>query len=141
MKIIILLGAIAAWLWGEVSYLLITKAQQQEKGKEVKPEEQRIAIAEACGWTEVKSGWSGQQIFGYQRKTDGYVTRVPDYLNDLNAMHEVEKILTPGPWHTYEYKLGMICKRDGMSFVHATASQRAEAFLRTLGLWKEEGKK
>ena len=70
--------------------------------------------------------------------------RVPDYFNDLNAMHEAEKILAlqqqsdyhchilalmPESWHD--------CTESRLwNYVHATAAQRAEAFLRTLGKWE-----
>jgi hypothetical protein len=57
----------------------------------------------------------------------------PDYCNDLNAMHEAEKVLTFKDWEFY-------CDELGGSFqgcAHATARQRAEAFLRTLGKWEE----
>lgn len=41
------------------------------------PEAQRIAIAEACGWQLLGGMWH-HPIGGF----------IPDYLNDLNAMHE-----------------------------------------------------
>jgi hypothetical protein len=62
-----------------------------------------------------------------------YGDRPPDYLNDLNAMHEAETALDYNQLREME---------DSVSFqfavypFHSTASQRAEAFLRTLGLWK-----
>lgn len=110
------------------------------------PEAQRIAIAEACGWTGVKSGWEGQQCFGYEHPEHGYVTRVPDYLNDLNAMHEAEKIIDNDK-RLSDALMNTI--RDSPDWVQgavearyrtcrATASQHAEAFLRTIGKWKEE---
>jgi len=54
---------------------------------------------------------------------------VPDYLNDLNAMHEAEKFVK-NVWGKYVKTLN--------SFTDpacATAAQRAEAFLRTLNLY------
>jgi len=99
------------------------------------PEQQRVAIAEACGW---KTGY---------RDAVSSVTALPDYLNDLNAMHEAEKVLGILERGTYQNILGSACggirEDDGGHFVshresiHATASQRAEAFLRTIGKWKE----
>src|SRR5438552_2780682 len=56
-------------------------------------EAQRMAIAEACGWkpaSESKKWWTRPahfKISGSARGTDG----LPDFLNDLNAMHEAEK--------------------------------------------------
>ena len=52
---------------------------------------------------------------------------MPDYLNDLNAMHEAEKVLNDHQWDDYICQLGHA--------MGATAAQRAEAFLKTLNLW------
>ncbi len=80
------------------------------------PKQQRIAIAEACG-----------------EDNDSIVRElIPDYLNDLNAMHQAEKVLTKDEATTYA--CGKL--RGGLfDAVHATASQRAEAFLHTIGKW------
>lgn len=115
------------------------------------PDEQRIAIAEFCGWKwrdNVRpiyppcGGWfspEGHGPFG----PDAF----PDYLNDLNSIHEAEKKLTDEQWSLYRLDLTTVCEREDkerlgytpthQSFWHATATQRAEALLRTLGLWKE----
>lgn len=71
----------------------------------------------------------------------------PDYLNDLNAMQEAEKMLTEGSWkeviHATNKYTNELCKVIGcldtalFQFAHATSAQRAEAFLRTLNLWVE----
>jgi hypothetical protein len=61
-----------------------------------------------------------------------------NYCNDLNAMHEAEKVLVKMPEKriTYaHYLMNATCKE--WAAFHATARQRAEAFLRALGLWKE----
>ena len=90
----------------------------------MKPEKQRTAIAEACGTMK----WS----YALPTKTIG--CGVPDYLNDLNAMHEAEKVLDYNQLREME---------DSVSFqfavypFHATAAQRAEAFLRTIGKWED----
>jgi hypothetical protein len=67
---------------------------------------------------------------------------IPNYLNDLNAMHEAEKVLTQA--QDYDYRtvtLPKVCKDgSGMIALTATAAQRAEAFLRTIGKWKEASK-
>lgn len=63
---------------------------------------------------------------------------------DLNAMHEAEKVLIKGfeddpesseLWSDYQTNLIIACPAY-LSY-HATARQRAEAFLRTLGKWEE----
>lgn len=56
-----------------------------------------------------------------------------DYCGDLNAMHEAEKVLTTfDEWDIYCVHLG----DTQPSCAKATARQRAEAFLRTLGKWE-----
>jgi hypothetical protein len=59
----------------------------------------------------------------------------PDYLNDLNAMAAAESIIIKAGAQTirlYEDAL----QKFVANIVFATAAQRAEAFLRTLNLWK-----
>lgn len=116
------------------------------KASTMKPEAQRIAIAEVCGWIYITPSllcgyapWRKQ----YEPKdipTDGSlpIDNLPDYLYDLNAMHEAEKFLPCGRWTRYCQYLAEL-GRGSVRFVsvHATADQRAEAFLKTLNLWKE----
>lgn len=72
-----------------------------------------------------------------------WVTHCPDYCTDLNAMHEAEKWLTELNWFTYISELAQIVRFPKQpevqlrQSIHATARQRAEAFLRTLGKWEE----
>ena len=102
------------------------------------PEQQRIAIAEACGRVQRPDGlWFPE---GKNYGSQG----IPNYLNDLNAMHEAEKVLDPkGKDCGYEYWLRTVChipereSAKGRYFYRATAAQRAEAFLRTIGKWEE----
>lgn len=108
-------------------------------------EQQRIAIAEACGFeppfTErmTSCGCDGQWDL-----YDANGRRIPDFLNDLNAIHEAEKTLKRHQWVEYKAHLDeLIPEIDDAAFtlsriIHATAAQRSEAFLKTLGLWKEE---
>jgi len=63
----------------------------------------------------------------------GNIGQGHDYLNDLNAMHEAEKVLTAKQKGRYAHLLTGSCGRAW----DATATQRAQAFLKTLGLWKE----
>jgi len=65
---------------------------------------------------------------------------VPNYLNDLNAMHEAEKVLTEAQLDAYAQQVYTIVARENpirRYGIHATASQRAEAFLRIIGKWDE----
>ena len=87
------------------------------------PDKQRAAIAQACGIV-THDHWGP-----LYRTPQGLVRVCPDFLNDLNAMHEAEKVLTADQWHKYD-------RLNGWKW-NATATQRAEAFLRTIGKWEE----
>ena len=109
------------------------------------PEQQRIAIAEACGWTEIEPCTCCYGVSrGYTPTPGAHKKHLPDYLNDLNAMHDAEKVLKQR-WSNYCEKLLEIVEPEPRSLevchywnlLHATASQRAEAFLRTIGKWEE----
>jgi hypothetical protein len=103
------------------------------------PEQQRIVIAEACGWKNCRvESIAGQtRLLGKwpldSTSSDGFSVP-PDYLNDLNAMHDAEKTLTNSQWVEYGGQLRVLCDRAEIWSIHATASQRAEAFLKTLDL-------
>ena len=106
------------------------------------PEEQRVAIAEACGWTETEAWLDGRRCFERADSNAGWdFDSLPDYLNDLNAMHEAEKVLIGDEpenselWCDFQTNLVIACPAY-LSY-HATAAQRAEAFLRTIGKWEE----
>ena len=60
---------------------------------------------------------------------------LPDYLNDLNAMHEAEKIFDGAQNWRYISELCTLTTNDNNSMYMATATQRAEAFIRTIGKW------
>ena len=89
------------------------------------PEQQRIAIAEACGWRHIK----GKKRWNAPTGGWDYLSSLPNYIDDLNAMNEAEKVLTYEQFDEYYVQLSMKMVRP----FHATASQRAEAFLRTIG--------
>jgi hypothetical protein len=68
------------------------------------------------------------------------VRYVPDYLNDLNAMHEAEKVLSLADLVRYGGAIVSALKKSNKKNVFvafAPAAQRAEAFLRTLALWRD----
>lgn len=54
-----------------------------------------------------------------------------DYANDLNAMHEAEKVLTPVQLTDYGCTL-MFCEPREFAGIRSTARQRATAFLKTI---------
>jgi hypothetical protein len=115
----------------------------------MKPEKQRKAIAEACGIVS-RDQW------GPLYKTALGVVRVcPDYLNDLNAMAEAEKTLSwkdegPATSQRRRYLMNLEAVISGppnrfgerpnrtLSVPFATAAERAEAFLRTIGKWEDD---
>lgn len=101
------------------------------------PEEQRIAIAEACGWTNCTFNPAKGEPKGCLPNESflGEFT-CPHYLNDLNAMHEAEKVLSQEQRVNYCNTLAKVCNTE-KDKIFATASQRAEAFLKTLNLWKQ----
>jgi hypothetical protein len=115
------------------------------------PDQQRTAIAKACEWTDIRRQrlYAGDQDLWGTKLTGGekHRNRLPDYLNDLNACHEMEKVLTFEQAEFFEDELCDVAKTKNdvmenpapwrFSVCHATASQRAEAFLRTLNLWTE----
>lgn len=103
-----------------------------------------IAIAEVCEYErrECRPGEFRMLKEHPQQGVGGAflpMIEAPRYCNDLNAMHEAEKHLPGMKELEYLQQLG---KRDlycSWGSVCATARQRAEAFLRTLGKWKEAG--
>ena len=113
-------------------------------------EAQRIEIAEACGWTNVRETSFG--LLGCHPKadlsalSDEYLCArtVPDYPNDLNACHEFEKILSTTPiymqkhaFNNYAAMLCEMCKHE-YNAIAATAPQRCEAFLKTINKWTND---
>jgi hypothetical protein len=98
-----------------------------------------VAIAEACGWRP------RHHCNGFYREGhDGWIEQLPSYCSDLNAMHEAEKVL---PYEKLGDYLNRLVELTGycdtktwtqanFDLNTATARQRAEAFLRTLGKWE-----
>lgn len=109
------------------------------------PEEQNIAIFESLGWKylpPVKRDSSfivrPENLPRWKKgRKIAYKGDIPSYGTDLNAMHEAEKVLVKMPEKriTYaHYLMNDTCK-DWAAF-HATAAQRARAFLKTIGKWE-----
>ena len=122
------------------------------------PERQRIAIAEACGWKwETREHpapcwhygdyYVNAPLFYENRKKEDYLNDLPDYLNDLNAMHAGLEILTDNQKARYVIALCRVLDfnmdeawndHDVFEFAQATAAEQLEAFLRTIGKWEED---
>jgi hypothetical protein len=88
------------------------------------PEQQRIAIAKKCPFVE----WNGDAPFWLDAR--GSIIRF-DPLNDLNAMHEAEEIINQRDLRV-EYMEALDDLACQWGLCHATAAQRAEAFVLTL---------
>ncbi len=121
----------------------------------MKTEAQRIAIAEACGWADVRRpiddsyhtidtdtlGWLMGRVAGV-KPGERVHKPLPDYLNDLNAMHEAEKqaLKNPDQWAEYWTTLDGLCgyEEAPWSTGCAPAELRAKALLQTLGTWTND---
>jgi len=109
----------------------------------MKPEQQRIAIAEACGYRNIALREDPDEGFdplltGFKNDNQ-FDEQIPDYLNSLNAMHEAEKMLRkPMKGSDTDTIIGdrmhKYAELIGYAF-DSTAAQRAEAFLKTIGKW------
>lgn len=119
----------------------------------MKPEKQRVVIAESYGWTHVgprtcKKDPCGVEPGGTSRENTKHI---PDYLNDRNHMIEAVKtlprqgadtedhfilelhLLTTGREIDYDTPVG-----DMFLMVTATPAQLAEAYLKTIKRWEDD---
>ena len=141
--------------------------RQEDKGGVMNPEQMRIAIASvipcrfvglkkrglwyrpgAKGYTSHESeagrftmGEAKEHEYPHDEPVTIHQFSIPNYPEDLNACHEMETCVSPQMASQfkddYEMWLDKITRRAGRKIWNATASQRCEAFLRTLNLWKE----
>ncbi len=104
--------------------------------------EQRIAIAESRGWDcdpQEARGWGsrGQWVVSpHGNKSLLSKQAMPDYLYDLNPWQGIERELPQADREAYQHSLVAMCQCP-YEAIHATAAQRAEAYLRTIGKWCE----
>jgi len=112
------------------------------------PEKQRIAIAKACGWKNIIfRGLISPVENDYAGKIrDGWQDTLPDYLHDLNAIHDaIMSVIVRGPdliefrsnEDLFEEQLDALCAREQVPCWHFSAELYAEAFLKTLGKWED----
>ncbi len=108
------------------------------------PEKQRIAIAEACGWRSnpIRLGHFPPGLHPQCNINNHF--EMPDYLNDLNAMHEAERsLITPDVEKKWIENLCRVVHQFSQRthtsnlMVRSTAPQRAKALLKTFGLWED----
>ena len=96
-------------------------------------EQINAAIAEACGWTQVNAEHRSGKAPNAEYVGSEFI---PNYCTDLNAMHEAEKVLMHADL-LFEYGMHISMDHKYDYLLRATAWERAEAFLRTLGKWEE----
>lgn len=127
------------------------------------PESQRLALAKWAGWKFIEhrigsdivdvASFPWACLSGMNPKDDT-MDGLPDYLHDLNAVAQLEerldakearvfgeqlcKVMTPhsANWGFILYSKYPWTGFDVYTLAHATAAQRCEALLRTLGLWE-----
>ena len=116
-----------------------------------------LAIAEACGYVPCDQ-WECFNAFSMMKGKCTHEKCYParsgpaSYCKYLDAMHEAEKHLARAHWCKYAMEIRRIISQDcdtqehyslgsdlisDFWFYHCTARQRAEAFLKTVGKWKE----
>lgn len=117
----------------------------------MKPEEQRIAIAEFCGakwWDECSNDPTIKPGKYLTLDDEGWKRPIPDYLTDLNAMQDAWRKLSAIQQDIFATTLGRLTCGSQIDFgatrvnvttaiFGATAENWAEAFLRTINKWVE----
>ena len=127
-------------------------------------QEINIAIAESLGWRKITQfsqypkSWGGKPAkydtpvwrltlrhdlkedechqYGWKGNKGDIIYDGPNYTADLNAIHKAEAIIIKSGHRairTYEDLL----QKQIANIVFATARQRCEAYLKTIGKWKE----
>ena len=105
-------------------------------------EEINIAIAEYCGWQILEPEVHPTITYHWAIEPDGSKSILPDYCNDLNAIHEAENTLKdPIQQSFYAEYLGDFNSFEKgeyptFRFVNSTAKERAVAFLKVIGKWE-----
>lgn len=105
-------------------------------------QQKREKAAELLGWKDLETKWSHYHqwerpdgVINYGTINDKYAC-LPDYPNDLNAMHEAEKVLTDEQYTKFEDTLWEIQADPSLTTrlrsVSATAAQRLDAWLEVM---------
>jgi hypothetical protein len=105
----------------------------------MKEDKQKIAIAEACGWTVNVAGKTVYSPSGvFNRTLFAEVSMIlPDYPNDLNAMHEAVMTLSNRQLDDLHTWISDTMTGTDKYMWLLTPQQYAEAFLRTIGKWDD----
>lgn len=116
----------------------------------MKPEAQRIAIAEACGWRAIPATVCGAagfvavspsgQSFNPEAsclRSAALIRVIPDYLTDLNAILEaVRSLPSEEQWRLFTYLAEIV--DEAVPAATASAAQWCEAYLKTRGKWEDD---
>ena len=106
-------------------------------------------LAEACGWKFEQTEEGGKITYpcGFASEfspiswaEEKFLKTIPNYCKDLNAIHEEEKNLDQEQAQNYTDALRIIPQDKnwaGCTMWHFSPRQKAEAFLRAIGKWKE----
>lgn len=109
----------------------------------MKDQQINAAIAELCGWKCAATN-KHESLMCWVRpgNSDWQLEQLPDYCNDLNAMHKAIMDFDNETIAYIDRRLTILFGPEENYVLHkiinATARQRAEAFLRALGKWVEE---
>ena len=100
------------------------------------PEQQRIAIAEACGWTDVRFIGRGDDTIcvGKPKVRPGGIN-VPDYLNDLNAMQSSVQSQS----ERFQDDFDSALKNSGKWVASMTSQEWADIFILRLQSQRDSG--
>ena len=118
-----------------------------KRGYFYKPHGHGYTSCECNAWVLPLAGAKKHEYLIGDEKVTLRKAAIPNYCCDLNAMHEAEKAAFGGSnlWEKFQFKLLDAVGASGMSsldgitlLLQATARQRAEAFLRTVGKWRGE---
>lgn len=114
------------------------------------PEERRVKLASLLGAGEVAGRQCPSCMFGRGQGHASFCSAVPDYCNDLNAVHSVERGLPSHLWTDYAMTIRKIIQKEcckdefyipgteraqliaDVWFYCATADQRTTALILTL---------
>ena len=111
----------------------------RKKWAKMTQSERQLKIAKLCKWNKKFLGYEPDD--GHLGRSEERYSHMPDYLHNLNAMHEAELMLSQGMLQDYLSNLLPMmkeCENETNEYnwvvraVRATAAQRAEAFALTM---------
>ena len=102
----------------------------RETWKNMTDGERQCLVAEIAGWSHQGDyWWHDEKDKSRPPEDDGIRAMPPDYLNDLNAMHDAEMSASGGPGLLARWQSNLILTCGSVdAALRATAAQRAEAF-------------